>query len=1089
MGPFFNDEEDTTNDGGIPVDTTHKADSVFDTEEHDGGIPLPAVASEHKMDNVFDSTSDSQKTLKTNKAGFFSSADITDDDIKLIKDKYPSLSTDEIKSLVPQYGGTLENGNFLDTPRKLLADVGNITGIAPITNKLEQKFSGEEKASAMDDVAELVNRKKAYNKKVAEFAGGILIPVSSGANSVRKLAAVIEGPKAKEFLINQAEKIGAVLSSSIHGAAASKQGEELKGAAIGAVLPAGLFGAAKLGSAVSSKLEALGNSGVSNQVSQLTKDRTLDELIKEYTKPANAVAKVEEKLINNHELNPEELATIGGEKYLNILQKDQSTEETAREVLNLQTELKYQVESDIAKKLFKKPDADANDFRAYLDKVTSAEVPDEKALQAIENAHYDVTQDKILKRILDTGGEVRNLGTVENVLFTVADNKPVNTIIDNMYGSKTSITMDEASARQHQVQSALRGTQEEAIALHKLSSKEQDVNLIAQIEQGKITDPQAQQWKDIFDKDRQTMKTLGYEIKERKNYVPMMLKDTDNLKDALKLRLENYGPNDAELKQVLGRITNMDTIPTDTVPTLVEQIIQNDKKDWSSLSDLTAGITQQRDSFIPTWARETNLAKVHDKWVGQVSRDYALQDHLNELNRTIKLATFKGDTVTAARLQAQADDILGLRKDIPTEILQKFDKNLGSLENRIQKETDPIKKSLLKAQAEVPHILSSMSQTRYANLLSSPKAVVQNATSTITNGMPEVGLQEAAQLALKAGKDTVDLVAKGYTFKAQPTVALELGVPVGTEVVTHNPLLLARNYDIISKERGAAINRLDYKNHPIYDVIGKVNNAELYLFEKMDQVSRGNIVFQGLNISQKIQENPELLGKYVQNPRYRKYFQDMLNDKENFNPEEFDKKVVQWWNGVTLLNMDKIGASELRRRLGPFFGAFMKYPAYYTGRMAQPFYTKQTSAAVGDLAQKWLTPYLLFAAFDRATGVEDSPRGKVILGDSGLSSNAPIAGTTLSTLINPDRVVSNNPIGSAIKQGYYTGKSAIRAKDTNEVLEEFSKGAQKILIENGVGGAMIRLLEPVHTLVTGEEPKKKKKNEGVIEHSFDSVFD
>jgi len=204
----------------------------------------------------------------------------------------------------------------------------------------------------------------------------------------------------------------------------------------------------------------------------------------------------------------------------------------------------------------------------------------------------------------------------------------------------------------------------------------------------------------------------------------------------------------------------------------------------------------------------------------------------------------------------------------------------------------------------------------------------------------------------------------------------------------------------------------------------------------------------------------------IKSPAYRAKLKDMALGGSS--PAEFQKEVVQYLNGHTLLNFDKLNMSEYGRRVGPLFRQFTKYPSYVIGKGAQTIYEKGLGAGSADLAGTYLAPYLGFHLVDTLVNSEDNEQAKALIGQNGFKGWA--IGSSALPMIESGFGIQKTPfISLGAKTVKEVGAAARGEKDISEAAADWLTNAYRTI---GPGAGVVKLINEDIPAILNGEPKK-----------------
>ncbi len=969
--------------------------------------------------------------------GWIASTPVTQSQIDQLAKKY-KVDKEALGEWVGWFGGVGPDVGSLKAMAKQGAGWFGESILAGLPQFLAKKSTDENFQKALDELSDIVSHKKATLQKGTEFLGTVGASLAGGA-AIGKAVPTL----AKSYQLT-AMPVGGAVSGLTH----STTGEELEGAAKGAIIgtaipaAAGLAGKAlRAGATKAAQYVLTGRESMETLLQQaLKKKQPRIDLVGDLLTGERALA----------ELTEDEIRLLAG------------ASGTIEEAALRAADKLDKIQASVLRRLR----AGSRDLEETLA---------DKGGEAVRDAYLASVKDAAARKIAKEG-TIRPLSRVEGWLIGFMDAKPAYEIMDKRLGTNIAKTQTEASKKLNEAEWAFAGHNQEASQL--LKGMDETASAVQIAAPDKATTK-------LFDQVYDTGKALGLKLPERKNAIPQVLLPKEQYKFAIAAKTEETRlldlaprtrvadvPELASLAEEASLATGRTFKTVASLKTALGEMLADEGK-------LYARVRNSRDEWnavLPEWVADKNLASVYNTTVGNLKKAYAMPAHLDALSRAGKVAEAAGDAVSAAYLTRHMDDLTGVGKDVLQETLHAANKYYGTLEQKIN-QAEGYEKKLLEGRATLPQMLQSLSGQVYNNALGlSPKAALQNLASPFTSSISEVGADYALRLFTEAQADMASIIAKGVQVQVKPHLAKYLGVQAGETITTRNPAVLAYNEGLIGpgwKKDLINPEALKLKQGALSTMADKVDKANsatvMAAFEASEKIGRATIALMGKRLAGDLLEDPKLINGLIKSPAYRDYLGKLA--AQGAPREKFNEAVVDYLNSHTLLNYDKLNMSEYGRTVGPLFRQFTKWPSYSMGRIVQPFYEKGAVGGAAELAGGYLAPMASFHAVDALLRLDDSPRSKKLLGSKGLSDWAPGASTV--PLMESSFGIQKTPLVGILVDTARAGKSVASGSARPE--EALSKWTQQMYSNFGFGSSWLRFLGEDVPAVLGNRDYDKKE--------------
>lgn len=867
--------------------------------------------------------------------------DVTESDLNALFSKHGVTDKDtqqELRSNAGFYApDTWKSTDTQDRMRKLSGWIGQgVLLRAPqwILKKMEDDPNAR---AVIDDLRDLNMKKRSHLAAAGEVGGSII----SGGATLKGLSKGIQGLSSLQKVMPLASLAG--VEGAIHGTSASREGEELSGAAIG-----GGLGAVAAG--------AFAGAGPLIRRVRLDKARKGPQL-------ADAVEL--DKTVSR------EAASMG-----NI------TRQELEEIGELR---------GIDKK-------NLNDYLKTF-KAQSAN-PEEE----IKNIVLDLRKNKLRgQKLREAGVEENRIPILTDLADFITDGKFQARIFDTKYGSNAELIIDNMSNAYNKFTvSVATVAQKKKDLLGKM--KKQNVSsedLIKKLESNPVKGeaPVVTEWRNVFEQLRQQAVKMGVNIEKRANYVPhysvspaqYIARVQDKVGQASKLVGKNA-----------SKFTSADIVKiSNEMPELMDALamqggrniriaLENSKsgagsegivKMWHrSMADLmdTEQVgqkiaTQAKSALqrgrvgMPDFVREKDITKLLSGWTHSTFRHAFLKDGLGELGGIQKQYQEAGLENAGRYIETLRKDLTGEWRDssnlmyrMRRGLNQWKDKKQVELETRalnLEKQGKMPEARALRARKTAGQLVTGLVNTNnlypyYLGLR--PDAALRNLTQPITMSLPELG----------GGTYSVAKGVKAYARAAKQV----------DEILT-DPKTLQKEGLLPGKWTGEAKDELynvmesKLQGKP-KEFIDKAHDAAMYMYTRSDIINRYVTKNLSEDLAEDLAKGVKGAEKFVRNLplSYRVAMQK--------NPDKTAHLIKQYMLSSTQFNYNRISMSEYGRTMGGLFSMFSKWPTTILGDIRSGVQRGKSGDLEASMAatkgfQRYVAPYIAVKLIGAMTDDEE----------------------------------------------------------------------------------------------------------------------
>lgn len=563
-------------------------------------------------------------------------------------------------------------------------------------------------------------------------------------------------------------------------------------------------------------------------------------------------------------------------------------------------------------------------------------------------------------------------------------------------------------------------------------------------------------------------------IEARENYVPHIFKNTEDLVLAVEQKLRETGVNVASLdkasfkeltaqegplKDILQLMSVLDSRGISSGAELVSRVKDTfQTREGRAKLETLARAALERKDVIPLWARETNLYKLADSWIGNTTRHLYLRNTIDRMAAQVRVLEKAGAEVEARYVRNLLADLQGIRKGTAAEATLNarigYQKSIDKLSGGRK---DPVTLAAAAVAKAIPEVLSDLTKQIYPNLLGlSPRALIMNATQTFAKTIPELGQDPYSYaLALRGA------VRVAKNLKAAGQKVSDWGLAPAEFVAKYR----RTTADGIRRSSLYAIPN---------QVLTKMGDLTMIPYTKMDMANRALVLSMAEMLAYDLAGGSAAAQKALRRLPATVRSQVSKAGSE----EEVARILASHLNASTQYHYNRASMSEWGRVGGPLLSTFSKWPTATAGEILQEYREKGAVRGSTRLAGKFVAPYILFQAADYlisqtgdAEGIEGIPvirqkeklsdRQQKFFGKGGLSQAAPIG--ALEGILSGDFFTP--PVVDAILSG--TLVPLMKGDD-----KKMQKGLSSTIQNFTPGSVYVRFLtDDLVTLLSGERPE------------------
>lgn len=530
-----------------------------------------------------------------------------------------------------------------------------------------------------------------------------------------------------------------------------------------------------------------------------------------------------------------------------------------------------------------------------------------------------------------------------------------------------------------------------------------------------------------FEDIRQHLISLGVPVAKREMYIPAKTVSAPEAIYRVGRKVEEYGGLEAVAKNMPEELKQTITYYTGRPAEGIEgaKVLESILTPGSALNTrekLTSSLFEYTEGAIPEYLREYNTAKLINRYLSENLNYAHLREPLADLKLNKQLLQAKDKTdADAAFLDKAVRGFLGERFGIDAGIHNVMVRTQVAALKAADESTSKLGKKFYNTIADSPEVLSNLMSNIYRNVLSSPKAAVQNFSGLYFQTIPELGwafgtkeLMGATSRALKRiatdRKSYIDeMTAKGF---------------IGPEMSDIGHLIAKNPPGVATK------------------TFNKLGDFALFAFKGVERLNRAVLYEVGKDLSSKWGTNEA--------DKFARTIPASLRKKLDTSPPEVRERLLTLYiqdRGAASYN--KLARSEASRFVGPMFSMFTKYPGVMAGRIGSAIATEGGAEGAKEITTKYVAPWVALNMMSYAlkeSGSLDPDTEHYFFGKEGLAGAAPLpAAANVLGLASP-RAPTTQLVGGVLK----AGKSA--AEGNLEGAVNNLNSLSSILLPGGLAG-------------------------------------
>lgn len=887
------------------------------------------------------------------------------------------VNLSDLEAVAPFYGVQMAGTSKL-SPEYLAGFVSRGVGMN-VPQFIYKKAQEPQMRQALDDLQKLADSRKSPLETGAELASA----VASGLGVGRAVLGSA-GPALKTAY----ELSSTVASPALQGAATSEEGQELKGAAEGALLGTGIGLAGVALGAGARKIFGTGERAAVEEGMEVSQGRDLvrkvedsravdrpgDEAFLSTLDRATTVTPKEgerfgELVLPHQALGPKALDDYadgrGIPKSRAVAEYEQEVREFAKTVKSAKSS---SVESGLpklsaAKELIR-------DFKASQGPEELARRYDE---YRVAKTAQKLFQESVDTKILERAG----VSPIRQVLERLIDGAHAARAMDHRLGSSVEVTLNDLSRMNNRYTIDLKQAIDGINTLEDefLKSGLTPDDLYRRLDTGDTKGLDARQF-GVYEAFRtkyqqlgQLLRKRGVPLEMRANYVPRQMlpfvdsilriesrlvgyksQGLDVLKEGLDeetfQKLMSPRGGNKHFQETVRGIELLNHEPITSARELQEQArLAMNPATAGGRAELTAGAAMARQGAIPDFLLEKDPRRLIVNWAQENLKAANLQPGLSRLRQIRNVARAAGEKESAEYLSKLLTDITGRRSDtVASWINTQRDKFLLTAKRNLAKAPKgSLSESFWSTMSDSPEIMSSLFNQVYPNLLGlSPRAVTQNLMQPLLMTLPELGpkygsgklLRAYATFLANAPDVLKEAEQKGY-IAAQWSTELRDALRAGV------------NRGVTSKLAGRGLD--------------KWANFAMYAFEKSEAINRGTHFLLGKEVSRDILQGKPQVAKFLSSIPLETR-REILAAKASGDAQRLEQLVIGYILNRTQFNYNRVTMNEFGRSMGPLFSTFTKWPASVAGDLYTTYLRKGTVGGSAEVMRRYIAPMLVAAA-------------------------------------------------------------------------------------------------------------------------------
>jgi hypothetical protein len=614
-------------------------------------------------------------------------------------------------------------------------------------------------------------------------------------------------------------------------------------------------------------------------------------------------------------------------------------------------------------------------------------------------------------------------GFLERAVRFMSDLRYVTARMDRKLGTRITPLIDNLSANYNKFLGEMRRVSLEQAGLNKLARRagaaDGKFDLYKALEEPdeaitKYTPRQRDAilaWRSAFEAQRVRATELGLPITkfqgpEGGNYVPHQTVDPvqyvlrmEERAAELGLKLEKTRKgayldlDDAKLQSILARAEAGEVPAAEFVQGLKlvvggnvkgaggMRMALNQMLDGSRLGhrlETVAGSSLEREGHIPQFLRETDVAKLYQKWAHNTFRHAYLRGDIQSL-RVVAKALAKKDPEAAAYIQRHIEDLVGVRDGSAAAAQGRLFNSLQlKLLRAARRAGNGPTGWLIRGAAKFPDLVAALQAQVYPFALGlRVDKILENLTSPYLLTLPTLGPRGLKYVA----QGTFDAVLS--MFKTRRLLLSKGLMPADQPFEAHRWMHEGLSASPIRELGSKALNGL--------------NRFCMFAYQQTDMLTRGITYHTARRMAADMRAgNPGALHLLQEmDPGYQKLVAAKLEAGGDVTDD-----VAKWLNGYTQFNYNRASMSEYGRFMGHMFSTFSKWPTSIAGdfayRVEKGLDEGRLTPEMMKLGMKYFAPLLSLYAADKALehladlSPEESGRMEMLIGKGGLSGLAPV---------------------------------------------------------------------------------------------------
>lgn len=392
---------------------------------------------------------------------------------------------------------------------------------------------------------------------------------------------------------------------------------------------------------------------------------------------------------------------------------------------------------------------------------------------------------------------------------------------------------------------------------------------------------------------------------------------------------------------------------------------------------------------IPGFLRETDMNKLYVRWISDTFKSAYLRDSVQEITKQRNLLASVGDRAGVEYVDHFLRRLGGQRIGLSAWMGQKKTQFAVELADRIataERKGDTGTAKFYKFVAENSDFPSLLTSVMYSNLLSTPKAFVQNLVQPMVTAVPELSLGGNGWAAAKTVGAYLNTIKKlGMAPRETIRLLEERGY------MAPHPSSEVADAFRTGFERGAV-------NKAVRAGMEKWTNWSLSLLQASETANRITVMNMGESIARDLMQGSKTASEFMKGMG-RGYQYRIGKLIEAGDASALEKEVTDYLIAKTMYHYSPLMMNVMGEYFGKIASSFTTWPSTVTADIVGDFAREGGAKGTYLLTKKYLAPLGALTVLDHwasSNGMspDQSERATALLGKGGFKGMAPIKAAT-----------------------------------------------------------------------------------------------